>query len=98
VSVYMVIEIQVLDPALYSEYATRVPHIVAKHGGHYLVRGGKVTPVSGTWNPERIILIEFPSMDSLQTCFHSAEYLEIAPFRERSTLGKSIVVEGCTES
>jgi uncharacterized protein (DUF1330 family) len=98
VSVYMIIEVQILDHTRYSEYVERVPEIIRKYGGRYLVRGGRITPVSQTWNPERIVVIEFETMDGLRACFSSPEYLEIAPFREGAIIGKSIVVEGNTEN
>ena len=94
-AVYMIVEITVKDQDLYSKYVEQVADIVERHGGRYLVRGGKVAPVSGNWNPERVIVIEFNTMDDWKNCFTSPEYLEIAPFREKSTETKAIVVEGC---
>jgi uncharacterized protein (DUF1330 family) len=95
-SVYMIVEIEVKNSELYSQYVERVPAVVKKHGGRYLARGGQVTPLSGNWNPDRLILLEFGNLEQLQRCFASSEYLELAPLREQSTLSKSIVVEGCT--
>ena len=93
-SVYMVIEVAVRDSEMYGRYTEQAREIVEQHGGRYLVRGGKVTPLSGNWNPERIILIEFETMQQLQRCFQSPEYLTLTPLREQSTSGRSIVVEG----
>jgi len=73
----------------------RVPEVVEKYGGRYLVRGGEVTPLSGDWNPERVIIVEFETVERLQRCFRSAEYLELAPLKEQSTVSKAIIVEGC---
>jgi uncharacterized protein (DUF1330 family) len=81
---------------LYTKYVEQVARIVEHHGGRYLVRGGAITSMSGNWNPERIIVIEFDTMDDWQRCFTSPEYREIAPFRERSTDNKAIVVDGCS--
>lgn len=92
--VYMIIEIKVLDYELYARYVERVPEIIENHGGKYLVRGGEVIPMFGKWDPERIILIEFETLEKLRNCFDSEEYLEIAPFRENSAITKSIVVNG----
>ena len=92
--VYMLIEIKVLDNEQYTRYAEKVPEIVKKHGGRYLVRGGKVIPMFGNWNPERIVLIEFETEELLRNCFNSAEYLKIALFRENSTITKSVIVNG----
>jgi uncharacterized protein (DUF1330 family) len=93
--VYLIIEIKVLDHEQYSKYVEKVPEIVKKHGGRYLVRGGQITPMFGNWNPERIILIEFETEEQLRKCFNSTEYLKIAPFRENSTITKSVIVNGC---
>jgi uncharacterized protein (DUF1330 family) len=95
-AVYLIIEIQIKNRTLYSQYVEKVPEIIEKYGGRYLVRGGKVTPfLSGNWNPERIILIEFDSAEQIKNCFQSPEYLELAPLREQSTISKAIIVEGC---
>jgi uncharacterized protein (DUF1330 family) len=90
----MIVEIAIKDRELYSKYIERVANVVERHGGRYLVRGGTVTPMSGNWAPERIILIEFDTMDDWRKCFTLPEYREIAPFRETSTDTKAIVVEG----
>ena len=93
-AVYLIIEIAVKNREMYLQYIQRVPTIIRKYGGRYLVRGGTVTPLMGDWNPERVILIEFESVDQIQKCFGSPEYREIAPLREQSTISKSIIVEG----
>ena len=92
-SVYMVIEIDIKNEELYSQYVEKVPEIIDQYGGRYLIRGGEVTPLSGHWNPERIIVIAFETVEHLQRCFSSPEYLELAPLREQSTVSKAIMVE-----
>lgn len=93
-AVYFIVEIQIKNKDLYSKYIEDVRSIVEKYNGRYLVRGGKITPFSGDWNPERIIVIEFPSSSCVKKCFNSAEYKKISLFRENSTITKSIMVEG----
>ena len=95
-SVYMIIDIQVKDNEMYSKYIEKVPEIISKYGGRYLTRGGKIIPLTGNWNPERIVLIQVDSIEQLQRCFQSPEYLEIAPLREQATVSRAIIVEGCT--
>jgi uncharacterized protein (DUF1330 family) len=90
----MIVDITVKNESLYSEYIAKVPNIIEKYGGRYLVRGGEITPITSNWNPQRVIIIEFDSKEQLQRCFSSQEYLEISPLREQSTVGKSIIVEG----
>jgi len=90
----MIVDIKITDPQLYAQYVDQVAKIVVQHGGRYLVRGGKVTPLSGRWCPERVIVIAFDSIAQLRTCFASPEYRALAPLREQSTTSRSIVVEG----
>lgn len=92
--VYLMIEIAVRDRELYQEYVAKVPAIIEQYGGKYLVRGGRVIPLMGGWNPERVILIEFDRIEKVQSCYQSKEYLEIAPLREHSTTARSIIIEG----
>jgi uncharacterized protein (DUF1330 family) len=95
-TVYAIIEIRILYEEPYFEYVKNIRFIVEHYNGRYLARGGKVTPLFGDWNPERIIVIEFPSIEDLMNCFGSDEYKKIAPLREHSTITRSIIVEGCS--
>ena len=40
-SAYMIVNVDVRDSAAYEENKARVPALIQKHGGEYLVRGGK---------------------------------------------------------
>ena len=40
-SAYLIVNVDVQDPAAYEEYKAGVPAVVRKHGGEYLVRGDK---------------------------------------------------------
>ena len=93
-SVCIIIEITILNRELYSKYVEKVPEIVKKYGGKYLIRGGEIIPISGNRGPERTILIEFDTLEKLKDCFSSEEYLAIEPFRENSTTTKSVTVNG----
>ena len=97
-AVYMILAVEVTDAEMFAEYAKQAPATVAQYGGHYLVRGGDVTPLTGDWNPERVVVIEFPSMKRFNDWQTSPEYSAILPLREQSTKGKGIVVEGYDEA
>ena len=93
-SVYMVIESRVRDAALYDRYIQSVAAIVERYGGRYLVRGGKVTSLGGDWNPERMIILEFPAEQNVRQWLSSPEYQEIAPLREQGADTRAILLEG----
>lgn len=94
-SVFMIIDIEVRDKETYAEYVKKAEKIVKKYGGRYLVQGGRISSISGDWNPQRIVIIEFASRQALNTCFSSEEYKSIAYLRERSTNSRTIAVDGC---
>ena len=93
-SVYMVMESRVLDQEVYEQYQRLVPPIVERFGGRYLVRGGKITPLGKKdWQPERMIILEFPAMENIQQWLASPEYQQIAPLRERGADVRAVVLE-----
>jgi uncharacterized protein (DUF1330 family) len=99
-AVYVIIDISIRDQASkadYAQYVEKVRPMVEKHGGRYLARGGEITPIAGDWNPERIILIEFPSADHVKRWWNSPEYKDIVGLRENATTARAIIVEGCEE-
>jgi uncharacterized protein (DUF1330 family) len=53
-----------------------------------------VTSLAGGWNPERIIIVEFPSSEEVRRWLSSPEYQELAPLRESSTPTRAILLEG----
>ena len=93
-SVYIIIDIVVIDQGLYEEYVVRVPAVVEQYGGRYLVRGGEVVALAGGWQPERIVVLEFASSDQAQDYLTSPEYLALAPLRQKSITSRAIIVPG----
>lgn len=98
-TVYMIIESKVKDKETYGQYISRVPEIVSRYGGRYLVRGGRVVSLFGGWLPERMIVLEFPSEDHVRQWLSSAEYKEIERLREAGANIRAILVEAsaCVE-
>jgi uncharacterized protein (DUF1330 family) len=62
-AVYAVVNVQITDPARYTEYREQAPATIARYGGKYLARGGKVEVLEGDWNPQRLVILEFESME-----------------------------------
>jgi uncharacterized protein (DUF1330 family) len=91
---YVIGEIEVTDPATYEDYRKQVLATVEKHGGRFIVRGGKVEALEGGWSPKRLVVVEFPSMQKLLTWYRSAEYAPLIKLRQKASGGKLIAVEG----
>ena len=56
---YIIIEISIKDPEVYVRYMEQASSVVRQYNGRYLVRGGPVQGLTGGWNPERVIILEF---------------------------------------
>ena len=91
---YVIGEIEVTDQATYDDYRKQVPATVAKYGGRFIMRGGKVETLEGGWAPKRIVALEFPSMEQAQKWYRSAEYAPLIKLRQKASRGKLILVEG----
>jgi uncharacterized protein (DUF1330 family) len=95
--VYLIIEINVYDNDLYTEYTLQILPLVERYGGRYLVRGNEVYPVSGDWRPERLVLIQFETMDLVQDFLTCPEYQALIPLRHRASSSRSIIAEGFSD-
>jgi uncharacterized protein (DUF1330 family) len=91
---YAVATIHVEDPEGMAKYSAAVTGVVARHGGRYLARGGALEPVEGDWDPGRLVILEFDSVEAAQAMFASAEYQEVAGFRHRATKSDIVIVDG----
>lgn len=77
----------------YDEYITQVVPIVERYGGKYIVRSEKITSLSPNRNPQRVIIIEFPSREALTSCFESDDYRAIIGKRIDSVDTRGLIVE-----
>ena len=93
-SAYVVAEVEVTDPAVYEEYRKLVPATIAKYGGKYLVRGGAVDVKEGGWQPKRLVVLEFASMDQANKWYHSPEYAPALALRTKAARSKVLLVDG----
>ncbi|NQW18563.1 MAG: DUF1330 domain-containing protein [Chloroflexi bacterium] len=91
---YLVAEIEVHDPVGYEEYRALVAPIIEKFGGRYVVRGGEVLAGEGGWEPERVVILEFPSHEVATAWATSEEYAPVAEIRHRCATSRSFGVEG----
>ncbi|HEY4816008.1 MAG TPA: DUF1330 domain-containing protein [Candidatus Acidoferrum sp.] len=74
---YFIVDLDVHDPAGMREYLERVPPTLTKYGGRYIVRGGKFEIVEGNWQPTRVVMLEFPSMEQSKRWYDCEEYKEM---------------------
>ena len=91
---YVIVEIDIVDPAGYEEYKRLAGATVEKYGGKYIVRGGPVETLEGDWKPKRIVVLRFDSMQRAKDWLNCEEYREPRKMRHRTAKTKMIIVEG----
>jgi uncharacterized protein (DUF1330 family) len=93
-SAYVIVEIEIHDAAAYDEYRKVVGPTLTRYGGKFIVRGGKIDVLEGSWNPKRIVVLEFESAARAREWYDSEEYRVPKQIRMKASKGNIIVVEG----
>jgi uncharacterized protein (DUF1330 family) len=91
---YVIVDVTVTDQATMDEYRKQVPATLAKYGGRFLVRGGAHQALEGSWKPNRLVVLEFPSMEQAKRWYDSEEYREPKALRLRAGTANLVMVEG----
>jgi len=91
---YVIVEIDIHDPAGYEEYKKLAGATVAKYGGKYIVRGGRTEVLEGDWRPKRIVVLQFESADRAKEWLNCEEYREQRKMRHQTAKTNMILVEG----
>ena len=93
---YLIANITVTDMARYQDYRSQVGPVVAQYGGKFLVRAGAVHKLEGTMELDRVVVLEFPSMEAARRFYDSPEYAPLLKLRSESTRSQVALVEGYT--
>lgn len=93
-SAYIIAEVKVHDAKLYEEYKGRVRPTLEEYNGRFLVRGGETELLEGDWNPARLVVLEFPSVEDARAWWSSKEYAEPKALRQRSAVTQMVLVQG----
>jgi uncharacterized protein (DUF1330 family) len=91
---YVVVQIAVEDPIAYEEYKALAPPSIAAYGGRYVVRGGRSEVLEGSWQPSRLVVLEFPTADRARAWWGSAEYAPAKAIRQRCARSEMLLIEG----
>jgi len=61
--------------------------MLAKFGARYLTKGGSHKILEkGQWQPDRVVIIEFPDMAALNAWYNSPEYQPLIELRQVAAL------------
>ena len=91
---YVIVEIEVTDPVRYEDYKMMAPPTIAAYGGRYLARGGRTEPFEGGWAPQRLVILEFPSLERAREWLESPEYRDARQLRHLTARSRMVAIEG----
>lgn len=91
---YVVVNVDVNDPVRYEAYKSMVPPTIAAYGGKFLVRGAPLHEMEGTWPRKRLVIVEFPDVESAKRWWASPEYAEAKALRQAHSSAELVIVEG----
>lgn len=91
---YVIVEITVTDPVQYEEVKRLTPPVVAQYGGKYLARGGQTEVLHGDWQPARLVLLQFDSLEQARLWESSPEYAAIKSLRDQCARVDMVLLPG----
>ncbi len=74
-------------------YIERVQDTLDPYGGRFLVHGGDVDVMEGSW-PGTVVIIEFPDTAAAHEWYASPAYRQLLPRRTDHIEGDAIIVDG----
>jgi len=94
VAAYVIAHVDVRDPVRYEDYRKMVGPTLTAYGGRFIARGGTVTILEGDWQPKRLVIVEFPSVERAQAWWNSPEYAPAKALRQATSVGTLLILEG----
>ena len=77
-------------------YIRRIDATLAPFGGRFIVHGGRIEVLEGSWTGH-LIVIEFPDMEAARAWYHSPAYQAIVRLRTENAKGDTVLVEGVAD-
>ncbi len=94
-SAFLIVDTKIENPGEYEEYKKLAKPIAEKYGGVYRARGGEMDiRETDLWTPTRMVIIEFPDMDSTRAFVDSDEYAPVKPLRRNNAKCTLLILDG----
>jgi len=93
-SAYLIADVDVHDPVAYEDYRKLSTLAMQAHGAEVCIRGGQVEVLEGDWQPKRVVMLKFPSMEAARRFHDSPEYRKARAVREPVSTMRMIIVAG----
>jgi uncharacterized protein (DUF1330 family) len=92
---YVVSRLTIHDRAAFESYLVDAPQTVARFGGKYLFRGKDVTALEGSWDDERLVILEFETAEAAWAWYQSMEYERLRELRQGAADAVILLAGAC---
>jgi len=91
---YIIFEVEVTNPTAAEEYLKLANESLTPFQSKTIVHDVMVEVLEGDWKPERVVVVEFESMEQAQQWYKSPAYTKAKDILQRAASVKVILVEG----
>ncbi len=93
-SAYLIADVEVTDEDVYAQFRERMTPTLEAYSGKFIARGGEIGVIEGSWNPNRLAIVAFDSMEQARAWLASPEFKELNDIRTSSSSINLVLVEG----
>jgi uncharacterized protein (DUF1330 family) len=93
-TVYVIVQLKMIDRAAYDSYQARFFDVFRKFNGRLLSADENPAVLEGVWDLDKIVLMSFSDEAGFQAWADSPEYLEISKDRKAGAQGVVLLAKG----
>jgi uncharacterized protein (DUF1330 family) len=97
-AVYVVADVHWNDESHRPEYRRIWMETMTRYGGRVIASGHQPRVLEGNWPLSTVVILEFPSEETLDSWLSSPEYSPAAAIRHRDAITRSVVLNGVSEA
>jgi uncharacterized protein (DUF1330 family) len=90
---YFIANARITDPVAYEDYKRLASVAVDAYHGRYCVRGGPIEVLEGDWQPDRLIVLEFPTLTQARAFYDSPQYRAARAARADAAVMRAVLVD-----
>jgi uncharacterized protein (DUF1330 family) len=91
---YVVADVEWHDEVQHAKEAENFVQILEKYGGKFLAGTKEIKVFEGKWKPRHLVILEFPTMEALQSWYDSKDYAPLLALRLKYAETDAVAVEG----
>ena len=91
---YIIFDVEVTKPEMADDYLKLANESLTPFQSKTKVHGGVVEVLEGDWEPERVVMVEFESMEQARQWYMSPAYTKAKDILRRAASCNVILIEG----